>query len=88
VHAVRSASPEVRAQLASAAQGLLQAASGLLAAAAQATSDARPDTRPATEPATEPETRPDGGHPRPSSVQRIDLDDDGADEPDEGWDQT
>jgi hypothetical protein len=36
VHAVRTASPEVKAQLATAAQSLLQAASGLLAAATQA----------------------------------------------------
>jgi hypothetical protein len=35
VHAVRDASPEVKAQLASAASTFLQAAAGLLAAAAQ-----------------------------------------------------
>lgn len=36
VHAVRNASPEVKAQLAIAAQGLLQAATGLLAAVTDA----------------------------------------------------
>jgi hypothetical protein len=36
VHAVRHASPEVRAQLAASASGLLQAAAGLLAAAQSA----------------------------------------------------
>jgi hypothetical protein len=35
VHAMRTASPEVKAQLATAAQTFLQAAAGLLAAAAQ-----------------------------------------------------
>jgi hypothetical protein len=62
VHAVRTASPEVKAQLATAAQSLLQAASGLLGAATQATHTTQQ---------------------RPSSVQRIDLDDDAADEPEE-----
>jgi hypothetical protein len=52
VHAVRHASPEVKTQLATAAQNLLEAATGFLAAATKA------------------EQQP------PSSVQRIDLDDD------------
>jgi hypothetical protein len=40
VHAVREASPEVKAQLASAASTFLQAAAGLLSAAGQAESSA------------------------------------------------
>jgi hypothetical protein len=67
VHAVRTASPEVKAQLLTSAQGLLEAATGLLAAATQHTEQ------------------------RPTSVQRIDLDEDGDDEAvdepeEEGWD--
>lgn len=42
VHAVRRASPEVRTHLATAASALLQAAAGLVAAAAAGAADPRP----------------------------------------------
>jgi len=72
VHAVRQASPEVRTQLAEAASTFLQAAAGLLSAAAKAEptssrvqhidldADLDPDldTEPGTGPGTDPGTNP------------------------------
>jgi hypothetical protein len=69
VHAVRQASPEVKAQLAEAASTFLQAAAGLLSAAAQAepaTSrvqhidlDADPDADPEADPDADPDADPE-----------------------------
>ena len=71
VRAVRLASPEVKAQLAGAASTFLQAAAGLLSAAAKAESppsrvqhidldvDAETDVEPESDPGTDPGTDPE-----------------------------